>query len=206
MKYYYADSDKKPVGPLPVEALEKLKGAGIITESTMVIPEGASAWKRYSDVFPKIILGGPPPPDDAMVVILWQISKSSVMGQVISHELVIDGITRELKKTDIAVTRADGERLVLSRGGSAWQNKVAFKGEIRVSDAGDRIGVQLHGKKDRSKAAAGGLMDICSAILVCPPILCCTGTNALIERNYVEKTIDAIIVNMCKRFGATVIK
>ena len=61
MKYYYADSDKKPVGPLPAEALEKLRAAGIIAGATMVIAEGGSAWKRYSDVFQKAIPSDPPP-------------------------------------------------------------------------------------------------------------------------------------------------
>jgi hypothetical protein len=58
MKYYFADGDKKPVGPLPVEALRNLQIAGIISDCTLVIPEGGSEWERYSGLFPKAIPGG----------------------------------------------------------------------------------------------------------------------------------------------------
>jgi hypothetical protein len=62
MKYFYADKDNKPVGPLPREALESLKSAGIISDSTMVIEEGASDWKKFSDVPIAQQFTSPPPP------------------------------------------------------------------------------------------------------------------------------------------------
>jgi|ERR1035441_1031288 hypothetical protein len=70
MKYFYADGDNKPVGPLPVEALEDLKAAGIITESTMVIPEGGSEWRAYGDEVPKIRgnIPSPPPPSKKLAL------------------------------------------------------------------------------------------------------------------------------------------
>ena len=61
MKYFYADKDNKPAGPLPREALESLKSAGIISDSTMVIEEGASDWVKFSDV-PMAQQFTPPPP------------------------------------------------------------------------------------------------------------------------------------------------
>jgi hypothetical protein len=62
MKYFYADKDNKPVGPLPREALESLKTAGIINDSTMVIEEGASEWKKFSDALMARSAPPPPPP------------------------------------------------------------------------------------------------------------------------------------------------
>jgi hypothetical protein len=62
MKYFYADKDNKPVGPLPREALESLRISGVITDSTMVIEEGASEWKKFSDAFVSRSAPPPPPP------------------------------------------------------------------------------------------------------------------------------------------------
>ncbi len=62
MRYYYADKDNKPVGPLPQEALDSLKAAGIISDSTMVIEEGGSEWRRFSDAVAARVSVPPPPP------------------------------------------------------------------------------------------------------------------------------------------------
>ena len=51
MKYYYADSDNKPVGPLSREALMSLKSGGIITGSTAVNQVGSHVWRRFGDAF-----------------------------------------------------------------------------------------------------------------------------------------------------------
>lgn len=63
MKYFYADADNKPVGPLQREALESLKAAGVISEATMVIEEGASEWKALRELLsPRAATFTPPPP------------------------------------------------------------------------------------------------------------------------------------------------
>jgi hypothetical protein len=48
MKYFYADNDNKPVGPLPREALDSLRAAGVVTDSTMIVEEGASEWREFN--------------------------------------------------------------------------------------------------------------------------------------------------------------
>jgi len=63
MKYFYADKDNKPVGPLPREALESLKAARIISDSTMVIEEGAAEWVKFSEMpMAQQFTPLPPPP------------------------------------------------------------------------------------------------------------------------------------------------
>ena len=62
MKYFYADKDNKPVGPLPREALESLRTCGIIADSTMIVEEGASDWKKITDIFTDQNSPAPPPP------------------------------------------------------------------------------------------------------------------------------------------------
>ncbi len=62
MKYFYADKDNKPVGPLPREALESLKTAGIVSDSSMIVEEGASEWKTFGDIFATQSPAPPPPP------------------------------------------------------------------------------------------------------------------------------------------------
>lgn len=140
-------------------------------------------------------------PESSMVARLWQIPKTSTMGHTITLELLSGQIVAELRKTDIAARVVEPSRVMLSRSGSTWQNKVAFDGEIRLRDAGDRIGIQLLGNKNASKAAAGGLLDVCTGILVCPPLLLCTGANVAMERNYVERSLDSIITKTCNRLG-----
>ncbi len=60
MKYFYSDKDNNPVGPLPREALESLKAAGIISETTMVAEEGASGSKPFHEVFAPQSTAPPP--------------------------------------------------------------------------------------------------------------------------------------------------
>lgn len=142
-----------------------------------------------------------PPPSEAMVARVWEVPKSSIMGHTVTLAWVADELVRELQKTDIQVTDRHETGFSLSREAKAMVNQVGFQGEIRLSDAGDRIGVQLLGQKDLSKAVAGGLLNLCTAILVCPPILLCTGAKAAVERNYVERTIGSIITKLCAKLG-----
>lgn len=48
--WFYADANNQPVGPLPLNALQQLFSAGIITSHTLVIPEGGETWQHLSDV------------------------------------------------------------------------------------------------------------------------------------------------------------
>ena len=49
-KYYYAGSDKKPVGPFTAEELRALAAEGQINDNIYVIGEGETAWVKYSDM------------------------------------------------------------------------------------------------------------------------------------------------------------
>jgi hypothetical protein len=139
------------------------------------------------------------------VVRLWQIPKSSVTGATITAQLVIDELVAQLSTTDITATTHGSSSLLLSRSGSFWANQSDFEGELRISDAGDRIGVQLLGEKDRTKAAAGVSLSICFGWLVCPPLLFCLPIEAAMEVNYVERSVGSIIENLCGRLGTTVL-
>ncbi len=50
MRYYYADKDNKPVGPLTITELRKLAGSGVISGSTNIIAEGATAWNNWDQI------------------------------------------------------------------------------------------------------------------------------------------------------------
>jgi len=48
-KFYYAGSDKKPVGPFSSEEVRKLVDDGKINDNTYLIGEGQTTWVRYAD-------------------------------------------------------------------------------------------------------------------------------------------------------------
>lgn len=48
--YYYADADKKPVGPHTLDQLRQLAARGVIGPSTKVIRKGDKAWVSYSQL------------------------------------------------------------------------------------------------------------------------------------------------------------
>lgn len=50
MKYYYANAQNQPTGPLDLAALASLMRAGAITDQTSVIAEGAQTWTTYGMV------------------------------------------------------------------------------------------------------------------------------------------------------------
>lgn len=52
--YYYADANNQPVGPLSAEQIHAFYQAGEITLDTLVIPEGATDWRRYSNIAPRV--------------------------------------------------------------------------------------------------------------------------------------------------------
>ena len=50
MNYYYANTEKKPTGPVSFADLQKLATAGAITASTPVIREGSPSWSTWGEV------------------------------------------------------------------------------------------------------------------------------------------------------------
>jgi hypothetical protein len=48
MKYYYADAQNKPTGPVELEQLKQLNAQGVIGHQTFVIPEGETQWLSYA--------------------------------------------------------------------------------------------------------------------------------------------------------------
>lgn len=47
MKYYYANAQNQPTGPLDLDGLAALSRAGTITDQTNVIAEGSQTWTSY---------------------------------------------------------------------------------------------------------------------------------------------------------------
>jgi len=52
MNYYYADAQRKPVGPLTQEQILALYERKVIQSTTSVIAEGSPAWSTFEAVFP----------------------------------------------------------------------------------------------------------------------------------------------------------
>lgn len=50
MKYFYADAQNKPVGPIDLDELKRLLASNVIGLLTNVIPEGATVWVPFSSV------------------------------------------------------------------------------------------------------------------------------------------------------------
>ena len=50
MKYYYLNSEKKPVGPQTVEEMKVLKQSGVINDETLAAVAGDSKWKPLSEL------------------------------------------------------------------------------------------------------------------------------------------------------------
>jgi hypothetical protein len=49
-RWYYADSNNQPQGPVTAESLQSLLQSGTITLETLVLPEGGSDWIPYRSV------------------------------------------------------------------------------------------------------------------------------------------------------------
>lgn len=60
--WYYADSSNEPVGPLPMNALQRLASAGVVLPDTHVIEKGGTEWKKISAIVGFIPPPPPPPP------------------------------------------------------------------------------------------------------------------------------------------------
>ena len=52
--WYYADASNEPVGPLPMDVLQKLAAAEVISQETYVIKKGASEWEKFGSVAPSL--------------------------------------------------------------------------------------------------------------------------------------------------------
>ena len=50
--WYYADAANQPVGPLPMDVLQRLAGVGVISPETHVLEEGGIEWKKFASIVP----------------------------------------------------------------------------------------------------------------------------------------------------------
>lgn len=135
---------------------------------------------------------------------IWRVSRLSATGATVTLDVVRAFIVQELRKTDIEVSSAAHDHLSIGRNASFWRNRVGFSGTIRFFDNDQEIAVQLLGSTDPTAAAAGGIIDICFGILVCPPALLCAGVNGISEFNYVERSMDAMLSKMRATLGVTI--
>lgn len=137
--------------------------------------------------------------DTTPVVMLWQISKESVMNLRIDLDTVRDFLIAELGKTDIKTLIESPDCLRLVRGEPTSDAMTAeFSGELKLSEVASKIGIQLVGTKDFSKVRKGLWTACCGCGL---PGLLAWGTGSLIQQKYIEKTLDAIIKKMCATLG-----
>jgi len=50
MKYYYANSQNQPTGPVELVALREMLASGLVTPMTNVLAEGSQSWTSLSSV------------------------------------------------------------------------------------------------------------------------------------------------------------
>ena len=50
--WYYADASNEPLGPFPMDVLQRLAGMGVIQPQTQVIEKGGSEWREFVAVVP----------------------------------------------------------------------------------------------------------------------------------------------------------
>ena len=50
--WYYADAANEPVGPLPMDVLQRLAGVGVISPETHVLEKGGTEWKKFASIVP----------------------------------------------------------------------------------------------------------------------------------------------------------
>ena len=62
MKYYYADAQNKPTGPVELEQLKQLNAQGVIGHQTFVIPEGETQWLSFAALLASLALAPAPVP------------------------------------------------------------------------------------------------------------------------------------------------
>ena len=62
VRWYYADANNQPTGPLAANALQSLYQSGTISADTLILPEGGTTWQPYHSVFPANRQFVPPPP------------------------------------------------------------------------------------------------------------------------------------------------
>lgn len=62
MKYFYADSNRRPAGPVEYDELRRLYVSGQIRLDTYVIEEHGAAWQPLSVYMPPDLPPVPPPP------------------------------------------------------------------------------------------------------------------------------------------------
>lgn len=92
MNYYYANSEKKPTGPVSFADLQKLAASGVITASTPVIREGAPSWSTWGEVAstdaPTSTLSRVPAPEPDATAIVADKVMSSVKSMPIGDILI----------------------------------------------------------------------------------------------------------------------
>lgn len=50
--FYYADHDRRTIGPISIDDLRQLKTKGTISDSTLIIEEGGASWRKFGEYSP----------------------------------------------------------------------------------------------------------------------------------------------------------
>lgn len=61
-RWFYADSENQPVGPMSEENLRLLRQNGVISADTLLLPDGGSEWTPFNAVFSEALAVSPPVP------------------------------------------------------------------------------------------------------------------------------------------------
>ncbi|HTZ22141.1 MAG TPA: DUF4339 domain-containing protein [Opitutaceae bacterium] len=95
MKYYYANAQNQPTGPVEVEELQRLLATGTITLSTNVVAEGSQHWAPLSTVLPGVS-AGPAPASAAQLNSTAALQAMEGVAQL--PTLLADGVDRLLER------------------------------------------------------------------------------------------------------------
>jgi hypothetical protein len=71
VNYYYLADDQKPIGPLPLSALQTLAASSVLKPDTLVIQEGGADWTRWGDL--EVPDEWEPPGGGSQRTNLWQL-------------------------------------------------------------------------------------------------------------------------------------
>jgi hypothetical protein len=154
VRYYYADAARQTVGPVTFEDLRRCCAAGTVTDTTPVIEEGATTWRRYADFSSGTAAGSsasyaPPPPPSGTSTTEERVREH--LAESTTRVANVAGATAQVVGASVAATFRSavtlGERLVVYGSLTAL---VAF-----VLPWMDTLGVSMSGMGLANQVSAG---------------------------------------------------
>jgi hypothetical protein len=79
-RWYYADANNQPVGPLTTDALQSLLQGGTISLDTLVIQEGGTEWQPLRTIISLTPPAAPPAPQPQKEVVQTNVKQGALIG------------------------------------------------------------------------------------------------------------------------------